>query len=80
MLDQVISVVADVMHVSRDSVTKDTLLIDDLGVDSLELYRILLALEDVFDAQLEPATADWKVKTVGELCDRVRKMLAETGN
>ena len=78
MLEQVITVVADVMHISRDTITKDTLLIDDLGVDSLELYRILLALEDVFDAHLEPATADWKVRTVGELCDRVRKALAET--
>ncbi|MBP5411399.1 MAG: acyl carrier protein [Lachnospiraceae bacterium] len=76
MFDQVAGVIADVMHVSRDMITKDTMLVEDLGVDSLEMYRILLALEDVFDAQLEPATADWKVRTVGELCDRLRKTLA----
>ncbi len=76
MFDQVAGVIADVMHVSRDMITKDTMLVEDLGVDSLEMYRILLALEDVFDAQLEPATADWKVRTVGELCDRLRKALA----
>ena len=76
MFDQVAGAIADVMHVSRDMITKDTMLVEDLGVDSLEMYRILLALEDVFDAQLEPATADWKVRTVGELCDRLRKALA----
>ena len=76
MFEQVAGVIADVMHVSRDMITKDTMLVEDLGVDSLEMYRILLALEDVFDAQLEPATADWKVRTVGELCDRLRKALA----
>ncbi len=76
MFDQVAGVIADVMHVSRDMITKDTMLVEDLGVDSLEMYRILLALEDVFDAQLEPSTADWKVRTVGELCDRLRKTLA----
>ena len=76
MFDQVAGAIADVMHVSRDMITKDTMLVEDLGVDSLEMYRILLALEDVFDAQLEPATADWKVRTVGELCDRLRKTLA----
>ena len=76
MFDQVAGVIADVMHVSRDMITKDTMLVEDLGVDSLEMYRILLALEDVFDAQLEPSTADWKVRTVGELCDRLRKALA----
>ena len=76
MFDQVAGVIAGVMHVSRDMITKDTMLVEDLGVDSLEMYRILLALEDVFDAQLEPSTADWKVRTVGELCDRLRKALA----
>ncbi|MBP5411546.1 MAG: acyl carrier protein [Lachnospiraceae bacterium] len=76
MFDQVAGVIADVMHISRDSITKDTMLIEDLGVDSLEMYRILLALEDVFDAQLQPATTDWKARTVGDLCDRVKKALA----
>ncbi|MBO4653826.1 MAG: acyl carrier protein [Lachnospiraceae bacterium] len=77
MFDQVAGVIADVMHVSRDTITKETMLVEDLGVDSLEMYRILLALEDVFDAQLEPATEDWKkVRTVGELCDRLKKALA----
>jgi acyl carrier protein len=76
MFDQVVGVIAEVTHVSRDSITKDTLLIEDLGVDSLVMYRILLALEDVFDAQLQPTTSDWKVRTVGELCDRVKKTLA----
>ena len=44
MFDQVAGVIADVMHVSRDMITKDTMLVEDLGVDSLEMYRILLAL------------------------------------
>ena len=76
MFDQIVGVIADVMHVSRDTITKDTLLIEDLGVDSLEMYRILLSLEDVLDAQLQPATADWKIRTVGDLCDKVKKALA----
>ena len=76
MFDQIVNVIADVMHVSRDTITKDTLLIEDLGVDSLEMYRILLALEDALDAQLQPSTGDWKIRTVGDLCDRVKKALA----
>ncbi|MBR6020729.1 MAG: acyl carrier protein [Lachnospiraceae bacterium] len=77
MFDQVAAVIADVMHVSRDTITKDTLMVEDLGVDSLEMYRILLALEDVFDAELRPATTDWKVRTVGDFCNRVKKAMSE---
>ena len=76
MFDQVAGVIADVMHVSRDTITKDTLLIEDLGVDSLDMYRIMLSLEDVLDAQLQPDTVDRKVRTVGDLCDRVKRALA----
>ena len=76
MFDQIVGVIADVMHVSRDTITKDTLLIEDLGVDSLDMYRIVLTLEDVLDAQLQPETADRKVRTVGDLCDRVKRALA----
>lgn len=76
MFDQIVGVIADVMHVSRDIITKDTLLIEDLGVDSLDMYRIMLTLEDVLDAQLQPETADRKIRTVGDLCDRVKRALA----
>ncbi|MBP5411217.1 MAG: acyl carrier protein [Lachnospiraceae bacterium] len=76
MFDQIVGVIADVMHVSRDTITKDTLLIEDLGVDSLDMYRILLTLEDVLDAQLQPEMADRKIRTVGDLCDRVKRALA----
>ena len=76
MFDQIVGVIADVMHVNRDTITKDTLLIEDLGVDSLDMYRIMLTLEDVLDAQLQPETADRKIRTVGDLCDRVKRALA----
>ncbi len=77
MFDQVVTVISDIMHVSKDSITRDTLLVDDLGVDSLNLYQILLALEDAFDADLNPDLDNLKIRTVGELCEHLKKLLSE---
>ncbi|MBQ6660118.1 MAG: acyl carrier protein [Lachnospiraceae bacterium] len=78
MFEQVAGVIADIMHVSRDTITRDTLLAEDLGVDSFEMFRIILALQDAFDAEIRPTEEDRKVRTVGEFCDRLKKKLSES--
>lgn len=77
MFDQVAEVISDTLHISKDRITKDMLLVEDLGVDSLEMYRLWLALEDAFDAEIRPDSDDWKAKTVGDLCDRLKKNLSD---
>ena len=66
----------ETLHVSRESITRETCFVEDLGADSLDMYRLWLALEDAYDAELRPAE-DMKIRTVGELCDRLRKSLSE---
>jgi acyl carrier protein len=76
MFEQVTAVIAETLHVSRESITRETCFVEDLGADSLDMYRLWLALEDAYDAELRPAE-DMKIRTVGELCDRLRKSLSE---
>jgi len=78
MFEQVTAVIADTLHVSRDTITRETLLVEDLGADSFDMYRLWLALEDAFDAELHPETEDGKLRTVGDLCDRLKKTLSDT--
>ncbi len=77
MWDRLVTVIAETMKVSADTITRDTLLTDDLGVDSLSMYRILLALEEAFDADIRIDAAEVRMRTVGDLFDHVKKDLSE---
>ena len=77
MFDQVAAVIAETLHVSRDSITRDMLLVEDLGADSFDMYRLWLALADAFDADLRPDPEE-RFRTVGDLCDRLKKYLSDT--
>ena len=45
-------------------------LVEDLGVDSLEVFQIIMGMEDTFDVILEEE-AVYQVKTVQDLCNLV---------
>ena len=78
MFDPGASVIADTLHCNRETITKETLFVEDLGADSLDMYRLWLALEDAYDAELRPAAEDVKLRTVGDLCERLRKILSDS--
>ena len=44
--------------------------VEDLGVDSLEVFQIIMGMEDTFDVILEEE-AVYQVKTVQDLCNLV---------
>ena len=45
-------------------------LVEDLGVDSREVFQIIMGMEDTFDVILEEE-AVYQVKTVQDLCNLV---------
>ena len=49
----------------------------DLGADSLELYQIVMLVEDTFQIELEQSMKDVKVETVGELIDKINENLRQ---
>jgi acyl carrier protein len=49
VVERLTSRLADVLEIDRDEITDDTLLLDDLDADSLDLLELVLALKDDFD-------------------------------
>ena len=52
-------------------IEENTLLISDLGFNSLDLVSLASEVEDVFDVEI-PDDAIWEIKTVGDVIRFIR--------
>ncbi len=64
--DKFREIVSEVLEIGMEEVIEQALLVDDLGVDSMELMDILLRTEEVFDVMpdVDPSLTD--IRTVGD--------------
>lgn len=74
VLDKVKKVIADQMGVSTDSIKLSTSFQEDLDADSLDLFQIIIDLEEEFGVQIEDAES---IKTVGDAVDFI---VSKVGN
>lgn len=72
--EKVKDVVATQLQVERGKITDDSLFVDDLGADSLDLTELAISFEDAFD--LEIPEADFgKISTVAGVVDYLKGRL-----
>ena len=51
-LDEIKSIVADILNISPSEVEPDSWFIEDLGADSLDVFQIITELEDRLGVQI----------------------------
>ncbi|MCL2426683.1 MAG: acyl carrier protein [Oscillospiraceae bacterium] len=61
------AIIAEQFAISEDMVTMDTAFIDDLGVDSLDVVELTMAIEETFDVPEFDDVLIAKLITVGDL-------------
>ena len=65
-------VIADVLNVDEGEITLEATFTDDLGADSLDVFQIIMGIEDEFDVKIDAELAE-KITTVGEAVDLLKK-------
>ena len=65
-------VIADVLNVDEGEITLDSTFTDDLGADSLDVFQIIMGIEDEFDVKIDAELAE-RITTVGEAVDLLKK-------
>ncbi len=45
-------IIAEVLNVDADEITMDTTFVDDLGADSLDVFQIIMGIEEEFDIEI----------------------------
>ena len=54
-------------------VTMESTFIDDLGADSLDVFQIIMGIEEEFDIEIPNEEAE-KIVTVGDAVEQIKKL------
>ena len=63
---------ADVLNVQKDEIRPETTFVDDLGADSLDIFQIIMGIEEEFDIEIDNEEAE-KIVTVQDAVDQIKK-------
>ena len=67
-------IVVDVLNVNEEDVTMETTFVDDLGADSLDVFQIIMGIEETFDIEIENEDAE-KIVTVGDAVEQIKNAM-----
>lgn len=63
IFEKIRGIVADQLGIEEENITLETSFIEDLNADSLDLFQVIMELEDEFNVKVEDVE---KIKTVGD--------------
>ena len=66
MLDEIRQAIADQLNIPVEKVTPESQLIEDLKADSIDLYELIMGLEERYDIEISDEVLP-KIKTVGDI-------------
>ena len=67
-------IIVEVLNVDENEITMDTTFIDDLGADSLDVFQIIMGLEEEFDIEIPNEEAE-KIVTVSDAVEAIKNAL-----
>jgi acyl carrier protein len=69
-------IIVEVLNVDENEVTMESTFIDDLGADSLDVFQIIMGIEEEFDIEIPNEEAE-KIVTVGDAVEQIKKAVSE---
>ncbi len=66
-------IIVEVLNVDETEVTMESTFIDDLGADSLDVFQIIMGIEEEFDIEIPNEEAE-KIVTVGDAVEQIKKL------
>lgn len=72
ILEKLIKIVSEQLDIDAATISADTNLIEDLGVDSLDIVEMFMEVQDEFDIEIPDEDVD-SIKTLGDMADYIAK-------
>ena len=69
--EKIKKIIAEVLNVDEEEIKMDTTFVDDLGADSLDVFQIIMGIEEEFDIEI-PAEKAEKITTVEEAVELIK--------
>lgn len=73
--EKIKAIIAEVLNVDANEIKMETTFTDDLGADSLDVFQIIMGLEEEFDIEIANEDAE-KIVTVGDAVEQIKNALA----
>ena len=64
-------IIAEVLNVDEEEITMETTFVDDLGADSLDVFQIIMGIEEEFDIEIPQEKAE-KIVSVGDAAEAIK--------
>ena len=65
------AIIADVLNLDENEITEESAFVDDLGADSLDIFQIIMGIEEEFDIEIENEEAE-SIVTVGDAVEKIK--------
>lgn len=72
--EKLVTIIAEVLNVDTAEITMDTTFVDDLGADSLDIFQIIMGIEEEFDVEISNEDAE-KIVSVGDAVEQIKKAI-----
>lgn len=72
VFEKVKEILMEQLEISGDEITMDSLLVDDLGADSLDAIDIVMSVEDEFKVEVPDEIIE-KIATVGDIVNFIEE-------
>ncbi len=72
ILEKLIEIVSEQLDIDAATICADTNLIEDLGVDSLDIVEMFMEVQDEFGIEIPDEDVD-SIKTLGDMAEYIAK-------
>jgi acyl carrier protein len=72
--ERINTIIAEQLGLAVADIKPESILVDDLGADSLDLIEIVMAAEEEFEQEISDAAAD-RVRTVQQAFDLIHSLV-----
>ena len=73
-LEKLQKIIAEVLNVDTQEVSLDTTFVEDLGADSLDIFQIIMGIEEEFDIEI-PTEQVEKIVSVGDAVEEIKNLI-----
>lgn len=67
-------IISEVLNVDADEITMETTFVDDLGADSLDIFQIIMGIEEEFDIEIANEAAE-DIVAVSDAVEQIKNAL-----
>ena len=72
--EKLAKIIAEVLNVDANEITLDTTFVHELGADSLDVFQIIMGIEEEFDIEIPNEEAE-KIVSVGDAVEAIKSAL-----